>query len=338
MGLTKGIPRGFSNIFQGKIINYNIDSGKKGREIPFIFSPSSLSDSVQASFQQQAIPGSSGPQITYSSTGARTVSMSLSIPLDYIPPSSYSNIEDYLDAFRALVYPKYHSGSGMVSPPHCRLITTNLDIDGVCATCNVEYKTDRYANDGSMAAEVSLSFIEILENVQEVDTNWVINRTKKITTAVSSGNSGGVYNSDNTEDKIQEERSNTCTITLKGDKSYTIESTNPSLRDNVIDGVWSDPGYTYTKQGTYKIFKLYAFLRNEEITSVQDIAQDERSKKYYVRLNGKLTEAFTYAFNGAALVGDTANYVIVYVPYKDGGTLEQESLTYRLVTIKVVRK
>ena len=161
-GLVKGVPKHFQSNFVGSITNFAIDTGVKGRVIPFVFSPESLTDTVQASFTQQAIPGSSGPQVTYSSTGARTVSFSLNLPLDYLPPNSlFEDFEDYLNAFRALVYPRYSAAGGKVESPHCKLVMSNIDIDGVCQNCSIEYKTDRYANDGSMSASVSLSFLEV---------------------------------------------------------------------------------------------------------------------------------------------------------------------------------
>ena len=69
-GLVKGNPTGFRSNFVCTIVNYSIDEGNKGRLIPIVFSPESLSDTISANFTQTTIPGASAPQITYTATGA----------------------------------------------------------------------------------------------------------------------------------------------------------------------------------------------------------------------------------------------------------------------------
>ena len=151
--IHKGKPRYMgthSDSFECYIENTSLEAGSKGAKIPLLFSPNSLSDNLAASFNQQAIPGGSAPVITYSGTGARTVSMDFFVPLDYLPPNTdFENTEEYLNAFRALVYPRY-IGS-VVTPPSCILHLTNIVVEGVCTQCNINYKPDqKYGNDGAL--------------------------------------------------------------------------------------------------------------------------------------------------------------------------------------------
>ena len=157
----KAYPRYMASRFEGGITNHRVSG--KGNYIPIVFSPSNLSDTVAASFSQTAIPGGSAPVVTYSSTGARQLSLSLDIPLDYLPPNSeYNNTEEYLNAFRALVYPSY-GGNGAVYAPYCTVSLTNITLTGACTNVSIDYKTDRFSEQGEMAASVSLSFIEVLD-------------------------------------------------------------------------------------------------------------------------------------------------------------------------------
>ena len=162
--IHRGTPRAFAEntlFLDCWIINNLIPDGSKGHYIPLMFSPNSISDSVATSYNSQAIPGGSAPVVTYSSTGARQVSIDFFVPIDYLPSNtSYENTEEYLNALRALMYPKY-SGN-VVKSPSCTLYLTNITIDGVCTQCNISYKTDqRYGNDGALGAEVSLTIMEV---------------------------------------------------------------------------------------------------------------------------------------------------------------------------------
>lgn len=163
MGIHKGNPSTATK-YGGYIINTNIAEGKKGHEIPFLFSPDSLSDNVSASYSQNSLPGSSAPQITYTNTGARQVSLSLHVSMDYLPAGSlYNNIEEYLNAFRALVYPEY-SNSGIITSPNCILSLSNIYLTGVCTSCGIEYNTNKFGQLGELSANVSLSFTEVLSS------------------------------------------------------------------------------------------------------------------------------------------------------------------------------
>lgn len=154
-----------SNQFSAYILNYTLSSSSVGYRIPLLWSPTSISESVSATFDQQAIGGRSAPIITYSNTGARQVSLAFTVTSDYIPASgSFTSLDQYIRALKALVYPSY-SGS-IVNSPNCLLHLPNLEINGVCSSVNIDYKTDRYTRDGRTAAEISLTFIEVLDTVK----------------------------------------------------------------------------------------------------------------------------------------------------------------------------
>ena len=152
-----------SRLFSSYIINKKIPEGTTGRLIPILWSPDSASESINASFEQTNIPGRSGPIVTYSYTGARTVSVSFFVSNDYCP-TGYSSITSYINAIKALEYPSYN-GNITVSPS-CSLHIPGIDIDGVCTSVSVEYKTDRYTRDGKSSASVSLSFIEVMDAIK----------------------------------------------------------------------------------------------------------------------------------------------------------------------------
>ncbi|MBO7615056.1 MAG: hypothetical protein J6T15_05110 [Bacilli bacterium] len=246
--------------FDCYIENKTIKEGEKGRIIPLIFSPQSLSDTVTASFNQQSIPGGSAPVITYSSTGARTVSMELLIPIDYLPPGSlYSNTEEYLNAFRALVYPGY--SEARVIAPNCYLHLTNIDLDGVCTQCGISYKPDqRFGIDGALGADVSLSFTEVLNT--SLGSSGVAGKTTilKGTQALYSG-SGNYSNSSSN----QNQQSSGYFFKMNG-PTYTeahakvVVHKNPNYYDLLVPN-YNDPGVSYSS-GDYNVVTFYFASKN----------------------------------------------------------------------------
>lgn len=335
MGLTKGSPRSFQQNLSGSITNYAIDSGVKGHTIPFVFSPDGLSDSVQASYDQKAIPGASAPQITYSSTGARQVSFTITLPLDYLPPSSdFNDFEDYLNAFRALVYPKYLS-SGKVESPHCKLLTSNIELDGVCSNCTIEYKTDRYANDGSMSATVSLSFMEVIDNVALVDAKWIANSKVKVLGKTQVTNQRTSYGTGGSSASTTSSDTSRCYVTINGNQEMTI-SGNFGLKTAAEKGVWSDQGVTITHADKYTIKRLFGYS-DDATASVSDIKVDNSGSHTCV-CNGQKTSLQASIFNSSHLtyIGQVVTYFVVYVPVYDGNNYEVDSARVRYVHIKVV--
>ena len=341
-GLKKGVPSSESFVSRkvlGSIINYAISRNLKGYYIPLCFSPDSVSDSVQASFNQTAIPGGSAPQITYSNTGARQVSFSITLPLDYIPPnSSYTSFEEYLDSFRALVYPKYLS-SGKVESPHCRLSLSNIILDGVCSNCSIEYKTDRVAEDGSMAAVVSLSFMEVLGSyVSIADAAFIANSKSTI----SNSNISNTSISLNTEETYTgpELKAATCSISLLGPERTSISSSG-GLKTANQKGRWFDQGVTYTNEDYYTVKKFYGCVDNGPVNAVYSINIDPSGNNHYctVDSSGKVKvklQASLFDSNVLYVQGQVNTYFIIYVPLSNANKYETNSFKVRYIEIKMV--
>lgn len=328
-GLVKGIPEGFQQNFSGLIINEAISSETKGHQIPFTFSPTGMSDSVQASFQQTTIPGASAPQVTYTATGARVVSLSLSIPLDYLPPNSpYTDFEDYLNAFRALNYPKYSLGGGRVESPSCKLYMPNLTIFGVCTQCNIEYIMDRIANDGSMSANISLSFMEILDNVKDVDATWIANSKAKVlkNTVMTSSGRSSTQSSSSTPVESREEH---CTIRLLGSPDVSMTSPVSGLNSIIKRGLWSDPGFTFTRHDKYYVKTYCGFVQGPS-ASITEFGFGNQNycicNGNKVLLNSGISESFCRP-------GETITYFLVYVPIYDITKHEIDSIKVRYVHV-----
>ncbi len=327
--IHKGKPRymGYaSDNFDCYIINKALGDMK----IPILFSPNSISDNVGASFNQQAIPGGSAPAITYSNTGARTVSIDFFVPIDYLPPGTqFENTEEYLNALRALVYPKYIGAK--VKSPNCSLHLTNITLDGVCTQCNISYKADqRYGNDGALGAEVSLSFLEVLDYAisnSDVSGRVTVLSGTEVTTYKEKpiSNSSGNNNSNN--------GLAWGNFRLKGNSNVTstfvkVKSSSSSSSNTLYKPAYEDEGYT-SESGAYTIVKFY-YVSKEPITfSGKDILGENGEKKsalYKICVGGEsyasstkelqrnqIPELTKSKINGE--YHGTAYYYIIYVPY-----------------------
>lgn len=343
-GLWKGTPSWFTQTHIGSITNFALDKEDKGYTIPFMFSPSGLSDSIVANVQQTQIPGSSAPQITYSSTGARQVSLSLEIPLDYLPPNSpYTDFEDYLNAFRALVYPKYSAAGGRVESPHCKLITSNIELDGVCTNCAIEYKTDRYADDGSMAAQVSLSFIEVLDNVKDVDAKWIIDsKVNVLGDTIMTVQSEEARSAQSASVRVVDDTSK-CYISLKGNATYDISSTNSSLLYLMKQGIWMDPGYTYTNQDKFTVKVFWGFVReatksSNRVDNIQVAINNGGVTGGSCVVDGITCNLQSQCPNAWGQPGDIISYFAVYIPLYDGNKFDVSQAKSRFVYLTVINK
>lgn len=325
--IHKGKPRymgALSDNFECYIINKSMDDQK----IPILFSPSSISDNIGASYNQQAIPGGSAPAITYSNTGARTVSIDFFVPIDYLPPgTSFNNTEEYLNALRALVYPRYKGA--VVTPPRCLLHLTNIEVDGVCTQCNIGYKADqRYGNDGALGAEVSISIMEVLD---KAPSNTDISGQ----TTILSGTDVGFYEESTLTNGTTHEEHQTFSwgnFKLKGNKNVKTKfkkirtSSDWLLNQYVPDYV--DNGYV-TNSGDYSVVKFYiASPIPLEFTGldIKGDNNDGKSAVYKICINGE-----SYSTSNKVLLrnqipeltagqilneyGGKAYYYIIYTPY-----------------------
>ena len=340
-GLVKGNPKNFQQNYQGTIINYSIDTGVKGRVIPFVFSPESISDTVSASYSQTTIPGASAPQITYTATGARTVSFSIVLPLDYLPPSSdFKNFEDYLNAFRALVYPKY-TNSGKVESPHCKLTTTNIEIDGVCTNCGIDYRTDRIAGDGSMSATVSLSFLEVIDNVGKIDAKFIANSKVNVLGKTNMTVITSNYDNISTNTHVDTSDSSYCNIALLGGSNINISSPTLDLREIFNNGIWVDPGINYNRKDKYTVKKFYLGYNGSPATFTDIQIKFENNMlvgKYVCNGTTRNLESSPFNVSFDSPVGKTVTYGILYVPVYDANKYDVDHSKIRYLNVTKVVK
>ena len=109
-----------------------------GTTIPFVCMPKSLSESLSASFAQQSIVGASIPRIVYSSTSAKTISLTLeNLNASYLP-EGFSSLIQYVRAFQALVYPTY--SANIVNSPDLTLVLGDRSMSCVCTSVNVAWR------------------------------------------------------------------------------------------------------------------------------------------------------------------------------------------------------
>lgn len=109
-----------------------------GTIIPFVCMPKGLSESLSASFAQQAIVGASIPRIVYSSTSAKTISLTLeNLNASYLP-EGFSSLIQYVRAFQALVYPTY--SANIVNSPNLTLVLGDRSMSCVCTSVNVAWR------------------------------------------------------------------------------------------------------------------------------------------------------------------------------------------------------
>lgn len=288
------------------IKNKTIETDKVGYNIPLLFSPDAISESINSSYDQQNIPGRSAPIISYSYTGARQLSISFLVTPDHVP-IGYSSIQQYINALKALEYPKYDNG--IVSSPNCEVHLPGIDLDGVCTSVSIEYKSDRYTRNNSMAANVSLSFLEIQGTIK--GSIEIINNT-----AANSGGITGEYNDFNTG--IIEDVGSQLYFELTGEglsysspkyyKLYLSESgsvyATPANVDTAVD-------YSYTvKNLEGSVYATFTF-EGTEYKKV-NLSQGQSMASYLI------SKEFRDMLVNKGHLGKVSIYVEYYVTNKDG--------------------
>lgn len=327
-----------SNQFSAYILNYTLSSSSVGYRIPLLWSPTSMSESISATFDQQAIGGRSAPIITYSNTGARQVSLAFTVTSDYIPASgSFTSLDQYIRALKALVYPSY-SGS-IVNSPNCLLHLPNLEINGVCSSVNIDYKTDRYTRDGKTAAEISLTFIEVLDTVK--GSINIINNSEYVATNED-------YEKFASEASTSEEQVDTLSFTLNG-----VGQTQESPYTNASSFYYVTTGTEYLNMKVTEVYASNGILqlivnqcnRGEDISSVRyEICTGRRDAglSYTIDVaNDRAISAFKTFFNSSSLKAmllyyekaPVATLVIKYIPKDTSGNEVNSSIRYRYLNI-----
>lgn len=128
-----------------------------GDTIPLVTAPDSLSENIAANYNEQDILARSAPMISYTSTGARQVSIAIKVHEDILP-SGY-NIDSYVNALKALPYPEYTGGN--VTPPAVKLICgTSLNVIGVPLNVDVTWGTEVFRDNRMPIANISITIKE----------------------------------------------------------------------------------------------------------------------------------------------------------------------------------
>lgn len=106
-----------------------------GTIIYFPVTPEGITENQSANFTQQDIIGASRPRIIYSSTGAKTISLSLRhLTEDYIM-QGFTDLLHYVRCLQALVYPDYEAG--IVKAPDLTLVLGDRSMSCVCTNVSV---------------------------------------------------------------------------------------------------------------------------------------------------------------------------------------------------------
>lgn len=287
--IHRGVPLGleynqFTNSFSNYIENLILKETDSGHRIPILFNPNSISDSISASYNQQAIPGGSAPVITYTGTGARMVSIEFSVPIHYLPPNTqFKDTEEYLNALRALVYPKYKNS--LITPPNCKLHLTNLELEGVCTQCNISYDTDKgYGSDGAVNANVSLSFMEVLK--EALSALQVSGKT-----TVLQGTQSKIYapRQEIKNSNAKNTKSTKGTFTGFSLKGSTFISTDLEKIGNMYRPDYTDEGYN-ANSGDFDIVR-FTYTSTDQISFTGNDIYGEngkgKSSTYKICINGE---------------------------------------------------
>lgn len=307
-----------NSMFPAYILNKTIDVNVKGYQIPILWSPTSVSESVNASFDQQNIPGRSSPVISYSYTGARQVSISFTVTADYLP-AGFSSVADYCNCIKALEYPKYEGQ--IVTSPNSSLHLPNIDIDGVCSSVAIEYKTDRYTRDRGQAAEISLTFLEVMESI------------KGSINIITGGNASiGGGSSDSSFDDFVESIAPKLMLTGEG-----LTQSNPkTMLDSLsyvqtdfekTDDVTSIICYLLDSNGNYIRSADFPYIYGTDILGTYK--SNNRDVPGSVKFGGDLREYFNTYY-----LDKKVSFSVKYVPKNSSGQEFSEYIRYRYFKVK----
>lgn len=172
--IAKNISYASAHLIQCYIINLLSDSVIRFRLIPDDFS-----ESLSANYEQQEIRGRSAPFISYNATGARTVSLSVTLYDEFCD----EGILPTVNKLKALVYPSYE-GSIVLAPKCFVRFGHMIGMRAVVDSVGVNWeKPILFSLDGKQVfnkAEVSLEFTEIINT--EIPTVTSIERNGGFTT------------------------------------------------------------------------------------------------------------------------------------------------------------
>lgn len=132
--------------------------------------PQEVSDSAAANFEQQEVVGRSSPYHGYSSTSARTVSISLITHRDILAQLGLQKLPAFV---QSLAYPKYLAQE-IKSPEVVLKLGNTLYISGVPSECNVNWAAPVTKDGHYTVCTINLT---IEENVDKAyDSSYVISK------------------------------------------------------------------------------------------------------------------------------------------------------------------
>jgi len=281
-----GLPKNSVSWFSSYILVYNV-ANMNTLKIPIVLSPSNVSESISASYDSQTAPGRSAPTISYSNTGARTLSFGMRVSMDMLPKGYGKNIDLYINHLKSLLYPDYSVSGGVIRPPHCKVVIGSISIDGVCNSFSASY-SNVFAKRGQfLVADVDLSFTEVLKTApgnvyfitgeKEKDTDYEVKATFEQSPTLTLFENGAVYKSSSGNICPYKQGSNKL-----GDASYypvdmcylgySLKKGLEELTDGII----------------FDINRIYEILNNEKYVASQ--ANVYYRLTYYLYYNGHIVD------------------------------------------------
>lgn len=141
---------------RGEFLTF-IRNNNTGKMIYFPVTPTGISEGISANFTQQDIIGASRPRIVYSSTGAKTMTLSLqNLTEDYIS-EGFNDLLSFVRALQALAYPVYSDG-GLVKAPDLTLVLGDRSMSCVCTSVSVSWG-ELVRNQRHKSANVDLTLL-----------------------------------------------------------------------------------------------------------------------------------------------------------------------------------
>ena len=148
-GLNKYDAPSYMNCFISNLLT--------GALIPINLAPDSVGETITGNFNSEDIVARSAPIITYNSTGARTVQITITQTEDTLP-TGFNSLVDYVDKVKALVYPNYNNN--LVVPPSSQLVLgDSVNLIGVVTNVSVNW-LGPYRDNKMQIAKIDLSFTE----------------------------------------------------------------------------------------------------------------------------------------------------------------------------------
>ena len=153
----------------GYIYISHLDEGYQYWMLPGV--PDEISDSMQSNFPASTALGRSAPVYTFSSSGPRTVNISLSfhrdmfeeMPSNVVPKDDEDKADSFINALQAIAVPKYNLSNKAIEPPLVALrLNRQVFIKGVVTSgVTVTYKKPILTNEKYAGITISFTISEV---------------------------------------------------------------------------------------------------------------------------------------------------------------------------------